>query len=446
MNKITKIILIAVFGFMSLPALANADWYYSNSYDLAIANADFVDLKQDENYYAFTSAEACKIKWQSDIDLNYSQNKLTLEFTECFESATTPTKAEFIAKLKPISDFPSSQGYYYFVYRERGSDTAYVSKQYTSDSSCTQGQVPYQNATMGTLLQECDSYAKPPTEIAERFTREAQGADTNQDNQGNFDDDYHLLAPLPGFSVANKALQLGDYLNIIFKIAIGICAALAVVMIVVYSFMYMGEESVFGKTQAKNRIGMALGGLLLALGAYAILNTINPDLVSGTLSIKRIDIELEPGFGVQEGKILTFTNEGGRVVEAKSCGDAKLKTITLFNKSVTVQEDMVPGLERINKEWLAKGGTRFYNVKTIYGYNCRKVAGTNLISAHGYGMALDINPQENPFQNTIKTDMPSEFINLFKKEGWGWGGEWNGKKDPMHFSKFSTERGNIKSN
>jgi len=45
--------------------------------------------------------------------------------------------------------------------------------------------------------------------------------------------------------------------------------------------MYMGKDSVFGKVEAKKKIVDAIFGLLLALGAYALLNTINPDLLGG---------------------------------------------------------------------------------------------------------------------------------------------------------------------
>ncbi len=103
------------------------------------------------------------------------------------------------------------------------------------------------------------------------------------------DNVYKLLAPIgnlkevksqggkcPGNPDLNNGI--GCYLNIIFLLAIGICGVLAVVMIVISGIQYMGDESVFGKTEAKSKILSAILGLFIALGAYLILNTINPDL------------------------------------------------------------------------------------------------------------------------------------------------------------------------
>lgn len=109
------------------------------------------------------------------------------------------------------------------------------------------------------------------------------------------DNTYHLLAPIPGMKAdfIDGSQQIGDYINSMFKIFLGLCAALAVIMIIIYGVTWMGTDSVFGKTEAKSKIGGAIGGLLLALGAWVILNTINPDLLGGTSNIKQASIELE---------------------------------------------------------------------------------------------------------------------------------------------------------
>lgn len=75
----------------------------------------------------------------------------------------------------------------------------------------------------------------------------------------------------------------GNYLNIIIKLIIGIAAVLAMVMIVMGGIEYMTSEVVSGKEAGKETITHAILGLLLALGAYLILNTINPQLLSACL-------------------------------------------------------------------------------------------------------------------------------------------------------------------
>ncbi|MEK7539163.1 MAG: pilin [Patescibacteria group bacterium] len=94
---------------------------------------------------------------------------------------------------------------------------------------------------------------------------------------------YHLLAPLPavGDSQGNVDTMsgLGAYLNPMIKLFIGLCAVLSVVMIVVGGLEYMTSELPGNKEAGKKRIMGAILGLLIALGAYALLFTINPDLL-----------------------------------------------------------------------------------------------------------------------------------------------------------------------
>lgn len=116
---------------------------------------------------------------------------------------------------------------------------------------------------------------------------------TPEDNKGS-DDTYNLLAPIPGLEEAANTNDIGKYFNTIFLIAIGLCGALAVIMIVIGGIQYMGDESIFGKTEAKSRIKMAILGLIIALAAYALLNTINPDLLGGGgLNIKQVTADIE---------------------------------------------------------------------------------------------------------------------------------------------------------
>lgn len=105
------------------------------------------------------------------------------------------------------------------------------------------------------------------------------------------DTTYHLLAPLgelktfnPGSGDTPGAGDLGKYLNIIIPIFIGLCAVLAVVMIVLGGMQYMTSELISSKEEGKKRIWNAIFGLLLALGAWLILNTINPNLLKTDLS------------------------------------------------------------------------------------------------------------------------------------------------------------------
>lgn len=80
---------------------------------------------------------------------------------------------------------------------------------------------------------------------------------------------------------------------------------------------------------------------------------------------------------------------------------------------------------------------RGYNIHTLYSYANRNIAGTNRKSLHAYGLAIDINPAQNPvtWNGKVVTDMPRGVGRLAAKYGLAWGGNWNGsKRDTMHFS------------
>jgi cell wall-associated NlpC family hydrolase len=98
---------------------------------------------------------------------------------------------------------------------------------------------------------------------------------------------YSTLAPIPGIGdepdgsvIENlRTFQLGDYVNQLFLTALGILAVLAVIMIVIAGVQYMTVESFYGKTDARSRLTNAVLGLILALGIFTILQTINPELL-----------------------------------------------------------------------------------------------------------------------------------------------------------------------
>ena len=92
---------------------------------------------------------------------------------------------------------------------------------------------------------------------------------------------YVLLEPLPGLEnfESNKECAFGRYLNIIIKLFLGICAVLAVIMIVYGGLEYMLSSTPASKEAKKTTITNAIFGLIIALGAYLLLYTINPRLL-----------------------------------------------------------------------------------------------------------------------------------------------------------------------
>lgn len=71
------------------------------------------------------------------------------------------------------------------------------------------------------------------------------------------------------------------------------------------------------------------------------------------------------------------------------------------------------------------------NPKASGGYNYRPIAGTNTLSKHAHGNAIDINWDDNPRGGMGK--IPADVArSLAKKHGLIWGGDWK-NPDPMHF-------------
>ena len=77
------------------------------------------------------------------------------------------------------------------------------------------------------------------------------------------------------------------------KIFIGICAVLSVVMIVMGGIEVMTSEIAHTKEAGKEKIMHALLGLVIALGAYALLFTINPDLLKSDFNPPSTQVKVE---------------------------------------------------------------------------------------------------------------------------------------------------------
>ncbi|ETK34820.1 Extensin family protein [Microbispora sp. ATCC PTA-5024] len=87
-------------------------------------------------------------------------------------------------------------------------------------------------------------------------------------------------------------------------------------------------------------------------------------------------------------------------------------------------------------------------------FNCRSATGSSSWSQHAYGLAVDLNPRENPYvyadgshahkNATGFVERPLKkpgvvnagdfVVRTFDGIGWGWGGSWSGAKDFQHFS------------
>ena len=87
-------------------------------------------------------------------------------------------------------------------------------------------------------------------------------------------------------------------------------------------------------------------------------------------------------------------------------------------------------------------------------FNCRNATGSSSWSEHAFGLAVDLNPCENPYVSADGSEahkacrayvdrnlhVPGlihaggKVVQAFASVGWGWGGTWQGAVDYQHFS------------
>ncbi len=85
--------------------------------------------------------------------------------------------------------------------------------------------------------------------------------------------------------------SFSDFLNSSFNFGLALAALLAVIMITIGGFEYMGSESVFKKGEGRERIKNAVIGLILALLIYLILFTINPNLLKFDVTFQKVKLD-----------------------------------------------------------------------------------------------------------------------------------------------------------
>lgn len=89
-----------------------------------------------------------------------------------------------------------------------------------------------------------------------------------------------------------------------------------------------------------------------------------------------------------------------------------------------------PSFEGFLTELAASG----YNPMSSGGFNYRTIRGSDRLSQHAFGNAVDINAATNPMLNgQLQTDMPTDIGDLAARYGIEWGGAWKNRPDPMHF-------------
>jgi hypothetical protein len=106
---------------------------------------------------------------------------------------------------------------------------------------------------------------------------------------------YTTLAPIDGYVgtteiISENGAGFSNYLNNMFRMGVALCTALAVLMLIIGGIQYVSSDAWSKKSEGRERIFAALFGLLIALGSYALLRTINPALLGTELALRKLNI------------------------------------------------------------------------------------------------------------------------------------------------------------
>lgn len=101
---------------------------------------------------------------------------------------------------------------------------------------------------------------------------------------------------------------------------------------------------------------------------------------------------------------------------------------------VAANRDIVPELHAVWARLILDGSLDL--VKSYDGaFVIRDIRASTNISLHAFGLAIDINAEEN--QLGTEGNMPYQIREAFEAQGFFWGGNFKHRKDPMHF-EFTT--------
>lgn len=231
---------------------------------------------------------------------------------------------------------------------------------------------------------------------------------------------------------------LANYVAGIYKYLLGIAAVLATITMMIGGFRWVistgNPQSI---TEAKAWINGSIVGLIILFTSWILLTQVNPDLTS----LKSISIgvlsELDLSVGGETSEIFKdkgtdcFINRYG-----KQASEIRTVNATFLGKQYQVQSEVAQALQNAQSQITSTS----YIIKDGGGYNWRaNVNNPKKLSLHSFGVAIDINPDQNPnYKKTsageiCKTDIPTDIINALRNNGFKWGGDFSTVCDSMHF-------------
>ena len=142
-----------------------------------------------------------------------------------------------------------------------------------------------------------------------------------------------------------------------------------------------------------------------------------------------------------------LAHTGEVVVAASVAGDVTGLFRRLFAAGFPIEQMRLPTTADLEAEPTGDGNN-------TAGYVCRAARGQTRWSQHAFGLAVDVNPFQNPSvkRDLVLPELASAYVDRddrrpgmhhrdgpavrgFAAVGWEWGGDWRSSKDWMHFSQ-----------
>lgn len=323
----------------------------------------------------------------------------------------------------------------------------------------------YEDGTPVLMTGATPENCRPPYHWVEAIKEKV----VEPESKTNTDTTYTPLAPLPGLGTEgckdeNGAIKtdtdgkpvpcidtqattdnpcpFGKYLNAMIVIIIGLISVGAVVMITIGGIEYMTSELISDKAAGKEKIENALLGIVIALGSYALLNTINPKILSNVcLNIPKVEITIMP-----EGETLADAVTGNTGIPPSTptaicpSGIQKTSSGMFACGSIAQNLDSMIVLAKSSGLNITGGGYRTIEAQTALRIKNCKGDSTNRnatcvpptalpgLSRHNNGLAFDLKCEGT----LIQTKDNACFVWL--KTNAGQFGLYNLSSEPWHWS------------
>ncbi len=253
-----------------------------------------------------------------------------------------------------------------------------------------------------------------------------------------------------------KEFKLGDYINILFRLAVSALVIISVIMLMVAGVEYMTVESLFAKSEARTRIMGAIGGLILAAGTYLILYTINPRIlnIDAIDNISQLDFEVENSpvseFKLGKGGVLCsdITAVQGPLGKISVCKETKIR-----GKEIKFAENVQKLLDAAKKDGIIlhgygyrppevqinlrkqNCGTSNYDIYKKPPGKCKPPTARPGTSRHENGLAIDFTcdgvdinssiniskrPKTKKCFDWLKRNAGTYGLKNFPRENWHW--------------------------